>query len=171
MPLALQHCFGLPYWHYQPLFRCFDSPPSLSLFVSKNLENWEEKENCFQKSHKSRRERDFFLKFLKIEKRKRFVFQNLINREEKEKFFLKILKIKKRKRMDLKISQIKKRNRIFFLKILKIENRKRNENLIFSSERENKESFLLEIFRDRDSCQWLKQGIPGKNFKNVAQQC
>ena len=114
VPLALQHCFGLPYWHYQPLFRCFDSPPPLSLFVSKNLENWEEKENCFQKSHKSRRERDFFLNILKIEKRKRFVFQNLINREEKEKFFLKILKIKKRKRMDLKISQIEKRNRIFF---------------------------------------------------------
>ena len=35
----------------------------------------------------------------------------------------------------------------------KIENRKRNENPVFSSERENKESFLLEIFRDRDSCQ------------------
>ena len=113
MPLALQHCFGLPYWHYQPLFRCFDSPPPLSLFVSKNLENWEEKENCFQKSHKSRREREFFLNILKIEKRKRFVFQNLINREEKEKFFLKILKIKKRKRMDLKISQIKKRSWFF----------------------------------------------------------
>ena len=113
VPLALQRCFGLPYWHYQPLFRCVDSPPP-SLSVSKNLENWEEKENCFQKSHKSRREREFFLNILKIEKRKRFVFQNLINREEKEKFFLKILKIKKRKRMDLKISQIEKRNRIFF---------------------------------------------------------
>ena len=34
----------------------------------------------------------------------------------------------------------------------RVENGK-NENLIFSSERENKESFLLEIFRDRDSCQ------------------
>ena len=41
----------------------------------------------------------------------------------------------------------------FFLRILKIENRKRNENLIFSSEREIIESFLLNIFRDRDSCQ------------------
>ena len=41
---------------------------------------------------------------------------------------------------------------------MKIENRKRNENSIFSSERENKESFLLEIFRDRDSCQWLYHG-------------
>ena len=58
--------------------------------------------------------RFFSLKILKIKKRKRFVFQNLINQEEKENFFLKILKIKNRKRIALKISQIEKRNRIFF---------------------------------------------------------
>ena len=53
-------------------------------------------------------------RIMKIKKRKRFVFQNLINQEEKENFFLKILKIKNRKRTALKISQIEKRNRIFF---------------------------------------------------------
>ena len=42
-----------------------------------------------------------------MEKRKRFVFQNLINREEKENFFLNILNIENRKG---KISQIEKRN-------------------------------------------------------------
>ena len=56
-------------------------------------------------------ERDFFLKILKIQKRKRFVFQDLINRERE--FFSKMLKIEKRKRMGLKISQIEKRRRNF----------------------------------------------------------
>ena len=36
--------------------------------------------------------------------------------------------------------------------------RKRNENSIFPSEREIIEPFLLEIFWDRDSCQWLVWG-------------
>ena len=65
-------------------------------------------------SYIERRKRNFSIKILKIEKRKRFVFHNLINREEKENFFLKILKIENRKRTALKISQIEKRNRIFF---------------------------------------------------------
>ena len=110
VPLALQHCFGLPYWHYEPLLDVLIALP-LSLYLFIKILKIEKRKNFFlQKSHKSRREREFFLNILKIEKRKRFVFQNLINREEKEKFFLKILKIKKRKRMDLKISQIEKRN-------------------------------------------------------------
>ena len=58
--------------------------------VFKNLINWEEKEKIFSKSWKSRRDW-----------------------EEKENFFLTFLKIEKRKRMGLKISQIEKRNRIF----------------------------------------------------------
>ena len=68
------HCFGLPYSIQFGIISHFLDvliAPPLSLFVSKNLENWEEKENCFQKSHKSRREREFFSK-------------NLENREEKE---------------------------------------------------------------------------------------
>ena len=54
--------------------------------------------------HKLRREGENFLKILKIEKRTRSVFLNLINQEEKENFFLKILKIEKRKRIGLIIS-------------------------------------------------------------------
>ena len=95
---------------------------------SQNLENREENEICVSESHQSRREREFCLKNLEYREKKDNGLNSLINREEKLNFFL---------------------------KILKIENRKRNENPIFSSERENMESFLLEIFRDRDSCQCL----------------
>ena len=42
--------------------------------------------------------------------------------------------------------------------------RKRNENSIFPSEREIIEPFLLEIFRDRDSCQWLSYAGPSHSF-------
>jgi len=41
-----------------------------------------------------------FLGISEIEKRRRNFSQNLENREENENFFLKILKIEKRKRMD-----------------------------------------------------------------------
>ena len=58
------HCFGLPYsiqfGIISPFLDVLIAPP-LSLYL--------------------------FLKILKIEKRKRIVFKNLINREEKENFF------------------------------------------------------------------------------------
>ena len=59
--IALQHCFGLPCWHYQPLLDVkIAAPPTPPPYL--------------------------FLKILKIEKRKRIVIKNLINREEKEIF-------------------------------------------------------------------------------------
>ena len=79
-----------------------------------------------KKYQMSRGERVFSYKNLENQEEKENCLKNLINREEKENFFL---------------------------NILKIETRKRTENSIFSSEREIIESFLLEIFRDRDSCQ------------------
>ena len=86
----------------------------------------EEKENLVSKSHKSRKEREFVLTNLENPEEKENGLKNLINREEKENFFLNILKIETRKRIEISI---------------------------FSSEREIIEPFLLEIFRDRDSCQ------------------
>jgi len=48
-------------------------------------------------SYIERRKTNFSIQILKIEKRKGFFPQNLINREEKEKFFLKILKFEKKR--------------------------------------------------------------------------
>ena len=85
-----------------------------------------EKENLASESHKPRQVREFFSKYLENQEEKEYGLKNLINREEKENFLL---------------------------NILKIETRKRTANSLFSSEREIIESFFLEIFRDRDSCQ------------------
>ena len=93
-------------------------------------------------SYIERRKRNFSIKILKIEKRKRIFLQNLINREEKEKFFLKILKFEKRKR-------------IWFSNSWK-SRKEREMKIQFSRPREKKMSHFSRHFsRDRDSCHRL----------------
>ena len=93
-------------------------------------------------SYIERRNRNFSIKILKIEKRKRICLQNLINREEKEKFFLTILKFEKRKR-------------IWFSNSWK-SRKEREMKIQFSRPREKKMSHFSRHFsRDRDSCHRL----------------
>ena len=93
-------------------------------------------------SYIERRKRNFSIKILKIEKRKRICLQNLINREEKEKFFLTILKFEKRKR-------------IWFSNSWK-SRKEREMKIQFSRPREKKMSHFSRHFsRDRDSCHRL----------------
>ena len=108
------HCLHLVAWWPWWLFWPWNLPGiSLLGLVSKNLDNWEEKENCFQNIINREEKLIYFLKILKVqEEKENLVSESHKSRKERE-FFLKILKIEKRKKMGSKISEIEKVQRIF----------------------------------------------------------